>query len=235
MTVNRKGEPLYALVDYDRGIFILDEQKQLKKTIEFTGLLQLKTMDIDRDGTEEILAVSLGEGMVTVYRSGFIRPAMADLGPELRGEPVISVIYRQGEWPQLFLQSDTRQFVLEYRPNPLYLASFVFYPLVYAAFIAFVLLIQFSQKSLLARREDEKKKITELQMALLRNQLDPHFTLNVLNSVLSMVELSEKEKARDSLLRFSGLYRELLLSAGKSRRTWPRNLSSAGDTWPLRR
>ena len=56
-------------------------------------------------------------------------------------------------------------------------------------------------------------------MALLRNQLDPHFTLNVLSSVLSMVELSEKEKARDSLLRFSGLYRELLLSAGKSRRT----------------
>jgi two-component system sensor histidine kinase YesM len=34
-----------------------------------------------------------------------------------------------------------------------------------------------------------------------------------------MVELSEKEKARESLLRFSGLYREMLLSAGKSRRS----------------
>lgn len=219
ITVNRKGEPLYALVDYDRGIFILDEQKQLKKTMEFTGLRQLKTMDLDRDGSEEILVVSLGERMATVFRSGFIRPAMADLGNELRGESVASVICRKGEFPQVFLQSDTRQFVLEYRPNPFYFASFVFYPLVYAAFIAFVLLIQFSQRKLIARREDEKKKITELQMALLRNQLDPHFTLNVLSSVLSMVELSEKEKARDSLLRFSGLYRELLLSAGKSRRT----------------
>jgi len=218
VTVNRKGEPVYALIEGESGIVILDDEKQIARVIEFRGPLQLRAMDIDPGGTEEILAVSLGEGTVTVYRSGFIRPAMVDLGPELRGEPLISVISRQGEWPQLFLQSGTRQIVLEYHPNPLYLASFVFYPLVYAAFIAFVLLIQFSQKRVLARREEEKRKITELQMALLRNQLDPHFTLNALNSVLSMVELSEKEKARESLLRFSGLYREILLSAGKSTR-----------------
>jgi hypothetical protein len=219
VTVNRKGEPVYALIENESGIVILDDKNQLSRVIEFNGTLQLHTLDIDPGGTEEILVVSLGEGTVTVYRSGFIRPAMADLGPELRGDPRVSVIYRQGEWPKLFLQSDTRQLVLEYRPNPLYLASFVFYPFVYAAFIAFVLLIQFSQKRVLARREDEKKKITELQMALLRNQLDPHFTLNALNSVLSMVELSEKEKARESLLRFSGLYREILFSAGKSTRS----------------
>ncbi len=219
MTLNRKGEPVFALLQYDRGIAVLDGRKKLKRVIEFRGPLQLRALDIDPGGTEEILAVSLGEGTVTVYRAGLIRPAIADLGPHLKEEPLISVIHRQGEWPKLLLQSGAKLLFLEYRPNPLYLASFVFYPLVYAAFIAFVLLIQFSQKRLLARREDEKRKITELQMALLRNQLDPHFTLNALNSVLSMVELSEKEKARDSLLRFSGLYRELLLSAGKSRRT----------------
>ena len=219
MTLNRKGEPVFALLQYDRGIAVLDGRKKLKRVIEFRGPLQLRALDIDPGGTEEIIAVSLGEGTVTVYRAGLIRPAIADLGPHLKEEPLISVIHRQGEWPKLLLQSGAKLLFLEYRPNPLYLASFVFYPLVYAAFIAFVLLIQFSQKRLLARREDEKRKITELQMALLRNQLDPHFTLNALNSVLSMVELSEKEKARDSLLRFSGLYRELLLSAGKSRRT----------------
>jgi hypothetical protein len=219
VTLNRKGETVYALIDYDKGIVLLDDEKQPSGVLEFNGTLHLLTLDIDPGGTEEILAVSPEEGTVIIFRSGFIRPAMADLGPEIRGEPLISVIYRSGDWPQVFLQSDNRQIVLEYRPNPLYLASFVFYPLVYAAFIAFVLLIQFSQKRVLARREDEKRKITELQMALLRNQLDPHFTLNALNSVLSMVELSEKEKARESLLRFSGLYREMLLSAGKSRRS----------------
>jgi len=219
VTLSRKGNAVFALLEYERGIILLDDHKQPERVIEFKGPLQLKTLDIDPGGTEEILAVSPGEGTVTVYRSGFIRPAMADLGPGIRGEPLASVIYRNGEYPRVFIQSDTRQLILEYRPNPLYLASFVFYPLVYAAFIAFVLLIQFSQKRVLARREDEKRKITELQMALLRNQLDPHFALNALNSVLSMVELSEKDKARDSLLHFSALYRELLLSAGKSRRT----------------
>lgn len=218
-TQDMKGDPVYALLAKDGGIAVLNKQKQLKRLIEFNGALQADPLDIDLDGTDEILALCLGEGTVTLYRSGFIQPAMADLGSELRGEPVASVIYRKGGFPQLFLQSDTRQLILEYRPNPLYFVSFVIYPLVYAAFIAFVLLIQFTQRRAITRREEEKKQITGLQMALLRNQLDPHFTLNALNSVLSMVELSEKEKARDSLLRFSGLYRELLLSAGKSRRS----------------
>ena len=69
------------------------------------------------------------------------------------------------------------------------------------------------------KREEERKKLSELQLALIRNQLDPHFTLNALNSVLYLVEQSDREKARESLQRFSGLYRELLLSAGKSRRS----------------
>lgn len=229
ITLNRKGEPLYALIDFDRGIVILDEQKQLKRIIEITGMLQFKSEDIDLDGTDEILAVSLGEGTVTVFRSGFISPATATPGSEFRREPLLSVNHRKGGWPQLFLQTDTRQLLLEYRPNPLYFVSFAFYPLVYAAFIAFVLLIQFSQRRVLAKREEEKKKITELQMALLRNQLDPHFTLNALNSVLSMVELSEKDKARDSLIHFSGLYREMLLSAGKSRRSLAEELEFCRD------
>jgi len=219
VTVNRRGDPVYALTEYEKGIVLLDDKKQYIRLIEFKGLLRLVPRDIDLDGTDEIIAVSLGEGTVTVYRPGFIRPAMADLGPDLKSDPVMSVISRKGEWPQLFLQSDNRQLILEYRPNKLYFASFVFYPLVYAAFIAFVLLIQFTQKRALVKREEERKKISELQLALVRNQLDPHFTLNALNSVLSLVEHSDRVKARDSLLRFSGLYREMLLSAGKSRRT----------------
>lgn len=218
VTVNRRGEPVFALIEYEKGIVLLDDKKRFKRLIEFKGLLRLASLDIDLDGTEEILAVSLGEGTVTVYRPGFIRPAVADLGPDLRSDPVASVINRKGEWPRLFLQSDNRQLFLEYRPNKLYYASFAFYPLVYAAFLAFVMLIQFTQKRALAKKEEEKKKISELQLALIRNQLDPHFTLNALNSVLSLVEHSDKLKARDSLLRFSGLYREMLISAGKSRR-----------------
>jgi len=219
LTVNRRGEPIYALTEYEKGIILLDNKKKFTRLIEFKGLLRLVPRDIDLDGAEEIIAVSLGEGTVTVYRPGFIRPAVADLGPDLRSDPVISVINSKDEWPQISLQSDNRQLILEYRPNNLYYASFFFYPLVYAAFIAFVLLIQFTQKRALSRREEERKKISELQLALVRNQLDPHFTLNALNSVLSLVEHSDKVKARDSLLRFSGLYREMLLSAGKSRRS----------------
>ncbi|MFO7573809.1 MAG: histidine kinase [Bacteroidales bacterium] len=219
MTVNRRNEPIYALLERDRGIVVLDKQKRIRRVIDFIGSPNVTTRDIDRDGSQEIIIFSIGTGRVYVYRAGFSKPATADIGWDYKNEPVISIIYKQDEWPEIFLQSGTRQALLEYRPNPLYYASFAFYPLIYGAFIAFVLLIQYTQKRALLRREEERKKISELQLALIRNQLDPHFTLNALNSVLHLVEQSDKEKVRDSLLRFSGLYRELLLSAGKSRRT----------------
>ncbi|HBE40330.1 MAG TPA: hypothetical protein DDW27_03860, partial [Bacteroidales bacterium] len=219
MTVNRKNEPVYALLERDRGIVLLDKQKRIRRVIDYIGSPNLTTRDIDLDGSQEIIIFSIETGKFSVYRSGFTRPAVADIGWDYKNEPEISIIYNQAEWPEIFLQSGTRQAILEYRPNPYYYASFAFYPIIYGAFIAFVLLIQYTQKRALLRREEERKKISELQLALIRNQLDPHFTLNALNSVLHLVELSDKDKVRESLLRFSGLYRELLLSAGKSRRT----------------
>ncbi len=219
MTVNRKNEPVYALLERDRGIIMLDKQKRISQVIKFTGSPYFTTTDIDLDGSQEIIIPSIETGRLYVYRAGFLWPAVADIGWDFVSEPVISILYKQDEWPEIFLQAGTRQAILEYRPNSFYYVSFGLYPLVYGSFLVFVLLIQYTQKRTLARREDERKKISELQLALIRNQLDPHFTLNALNSVLHLVELSDKVKVRDSLLRFSGLYRELLLSAGKSRRT----------------
>jgi hypothetical protein len=219
MTVNRKNEPLYALLERHRGFVLIDKQRRIRRVIDFPGSPSFTTRDIDLDGSPEIIIFSIETGRLYVYRAGFTRPAVADIGWGYIIEPVISILSQQDEWPEIFLQSGSRQAILEYRPNPLYYASFGFYPLVYGAFLAFVMLIRYTQRRTLMRREEERRKIAELQLALIRNQLDPHFTLNALNSVLHLVEHSDKEKSRDGLLRFSGLYRELLLSAGKSRRT----------------
>jgi sensor histidine kinase YesM len=47
-----------------------------------------------------------------------------------------------------------------------------------------------------------------------RNQLDPHFTLNAINSIIYSVENSDRKLAGEQLRRFAGLYRNLLLRAG---------------------
>lgn len=219
MTTDRKGEPLYALLTFDRGVLLLDKDKKLRKLIELKGTPEVLSVDIDLDGQKELLASCLEEGRLIVYRSGLRQPADADITWESDSETLFSVRRQQGNPPQVFLQAGNWQYLLEYRTNPFYYILFGFYPLIYLGFLGFVVLIQHLQKRQLMKKHEAGKKISELQLALIRNQLDPHFTLNALNSVLYLVEKSEKEKARESLQRFSGLYRDLLLSAGKTQRS----------------
>lgn len=219
ITRNRKKEPVYAVAETDRGVVLYSREKEYVREISMQGSPGFMQEDIDGDGQPEIIVTSQESGRVWVYRAGFRQPVVAWLGPEFNGELLLSVIRARDETPRIYLQTGTSQFWLEYRRNPVYWLSFGLFPLIYAAFIAFVILIQSTTKRVFVKREEERKKLSELQLALIRNQLDPHFTLNALNSVLYLVEQSDREKARESLQRFSGLYRELLLSAGKSRRS----------------
>ena len=219
LTFNGKKDPIYAALERDRGIVLFNRQGKYLKEIGMEGSPTAIQNDIDLDGSQEIIVASYETGKVMVYRAGMRQPAVADLGRDFGGEILFSVRRVMNEPPQIFLQTGTSQFWLEYRRNPLFFLSFVLHPLIYAAFIAFVILVQVAQKRVLTRREEERRKISELQLALIGNQLDPHFTLNALNSVLYFAEQSDREKLRSSLRSFSGLYRDMLLSAGKPRRT----------------
>jgi sensor histidine kinase YesM len=108
---------------------------------------------------------------------------------------------------------------LVYRRNPHYLLAYLTYPLIYLGFFAFIYLILNIQKRSIDKRIATEKKMAELQMAMLRNQLDPHFVLNAINSIIYLVHTSEIEKAEDGLRSFSALYRDLVLTGNETRRS----------------
>ena len=64
-----------------------------------------------------------------------------------------------------------------------------------------------------------KKKYLSFSWHLIRNQLDPHFTLNVINSIIYSIEYADRKQAGDQLRQFANLYRNMLLSASSIQRT----------------
>lgn len=58
------------------------------------------------------------------------------------------------------------------------------------------------------RIKSEKENI-ETQLAFLRNQISPHFFMNTLNNIHSLIDY-DKEEAKDSIIRLSKLMRHLL-------------------------
>lgn len=69
------------------------------------------------------------------------------------------------------------------------------------------------------KKEKEKleteKRMAELQLISIRNQIDPHFTFNAINSIASVVLKEEKEKAYSFFVKLSTLIRQALTSGDK--------------------
>ena len=127
----------------------------------------------------------------------------------------ISFKREPGKKPVLFINSGKYEYYFEYLPNPMYYARFGIYAGIYLGLFLFSLIIRKIQRSQLQRRYQAEKKITELQLKIVRNQLDPHFAMNAINSAVAAIQQNNTGKAEQHLYSFSRLYRHLLLTADK--------------------
>ncbi len=75
------------------------------------------------------------------------------------------------------------------------------------------------RKHTLQEKLESEKKIAELQLISIRNQIDPHFTFNAMNSIASVILKEEKEKAYGFFVKLSNLIRQVLISGDKVTRT----------------
>ena len=80
-------------------------------------------------------------------------------------------------------------------------------------------LVMGHRKRLMQEKLESEKKIAELQLIAIRNQIDPHFTFNAMNSIASVILKEEKEKAYSFFVKLSTLIRQVLTSGDKVTRT----------------
>ncbi len=65
----------------------------------------------------------------------------------------------------------------------------------------------------LQEKLEYEKQIAELQLVSIRNQIDPHFTFNAINSIASVILHEEKEKAYGFFVKLSAMIRQVLASS----------------------
>jgi len=97
-------------------------------------------------------------------------------------------------------------------------------------FVSFLFVMGYRRR---LKREEEKfnlkRQLYEIEIKLIKNQMNPHFIFNSLNSIQQLVALHENEKAQYYLSNFSRLMRMLLESTTKD------NLSLADEVDILNR
>ncbi len=84
--------------------------------------------------------------------------------------------------------------------------------LIYIGFYLFFYLVFRLQYFFYTSRLISEQKIQSLQLQTVQNQLQPHFTFNVLNTIGSLIYKNEKETAYEYLNYFSDMLRSVLVS-----------------------
>ncbi len=180
---------------------------------------QLVSRDITGDGRPEMISPDISNGHITVFRNNLTRHVNISEQIDEGRFRSLHFIERPGEIPLIHVQSDQFAYTLRYAENPHYSWAVAYFAGIYAVFFLFGMVTRAYQKNQLSKKQAIEKKITELQLNLVKNQLSPHFSLNAINAAIHTIKKEETEKAADYLRRFSRLHRAMVLSAEQMHRT----------------
>jgi len=192
---------------------------KLIKTIPGLKQSALIFQDFDSDGKVEILVTDTEKSKISIFREGFIHPVSAAAELSVGVPVLVSIRICSRSVTEISFQSGINHYLLRYGKSSAYPFNYLYYPGIYLSILIFALAIKSIQKNQSRKKYETEKKIAELQLALIRNQLDPHFTFNVINSIIYSVEFRENCLAAEQLRQFADIYRNMLLSAGSTRRT----------------
>ena len=218
--INKGTTPYFGVPTNEPGLFVFDTNLTLvRKTREANLMLQVYHADLDEDGEDEIIAADFGKDRLGVCRKDLSDPVWIDLGMEGESRSVFSLCREPGRPPFLAFDSGSVSYIFSYAPNPYYYLRWLLVTGIFLAVFLFARLVGRFQRLRIEDRLKTEKKITELQLAIVRNQINPHFTMNAINSVIMAIEHEKKEEARASLEHFSRLYRSMLLSSDTIKRS----------------
>lgn len=171
------------------------------------------TFDFDGDGEKEILLETGTPGNFIVYRNNLSHPVSFLINNRTNDFVLIYPVLINGESPRFCLQSGRHQYIFSYGFNPAYYLQFAVYPGFYLFVFAFILLIRRIQRVQLQQKFKAEKRMAELQLLSLRNQMDPHFTFNVLNTIGAAILQNKNEESYNLLLKFSKMIRTTVSSS----------------------
>ena len=171
------------------------------------------TCDIDGDGREEVIFINEEMNQLIICRDDLENYTSVFI-PDL--DPSTKTLKLNGNGKRLLvICNDNRETELAYGFNNMFYLRYPVYAGICLAVFLFLFLIQKAQKHRAELKYETEKSIAELQLKAIKNQVDPHFTLNIINSIGSLFYKQDKEKADYIFGKYSKLLRTTILNSDK--------------------
>jgi len=178
---------------------------------------QVSYIDIDKNGKDELIIVKENSVEIHTYDySSKVEIYIPGIGAQ---KLQFSVKEKKHNFNLLSIQNNNNQYLVSYYAYKYYWTRYVFYILTaLVCFGLFILLRFLLQKHIEGIRRIERES-TYMHIDLMKNQLDPHFVFNALNSIAYSVNKDDRKTAYKNLGIFSKFMREAIVSIDDFGRT----------------
>lgn len=116
---------------------------------------------------------------------------------------------------KISLIRENESWLFNYSLNPAYKLRYLSWLGIFLSINTILYLTLYFQRRKFAKQSQLEKQLSSLQLQNLRNQLDPHFTFNALNSVANAIFQEKKEDAYDLFQRFTRMIRSSLMTSNQ--------------------
>ncbi len=226
--INEKELPLglhQLFLNSTKNGFLLfnTENGQLKKInfkLETLSVVPLEPnselfeIDINNDGQNEWLNVPLDKSKFCIYQENFKDKQSFDFS----NSDTPSFYYgikKTANNNQLYIQNNDYYYTFNYLKNPYFYFKYLAFLIIYVLVLGFVLLIIKGQKIRTEKQRAMEKEIVELQLKTIKNQVDPHFVFNAINTISGLMLTDKKLEADKFICNFSDLMRSTLQKSDK--------------------
>jgi hypothetical protein len=213
---NEKHNTFFFIKNRNAEINEIDMSFQVINTFDIPGVKTgqpLACLDADLDGRQEYIFQGRGNRSIVISQDNF-KHAVSFNYKEAQEEPLISQLFISGSKPLLYLQFNDYCSFIQYYRNPLYYFKFPFYAALYLTVLLFIILMSRIQQYRLSLKLQTERKIASLQLKAVKNQVDPHFTLNILNAIGSLYATENNRDKADYIFgKYARLIRQTVVSS----------------------
>ena len=218
-SLNKKGE----VAEIDNKLNV-----RLHKKLEGVHLSEYFELDLDEDGETEYLFMGVKNQYLIITRNDLSYPTKISLPFNNENQP-IEIKFTNKIFPQISIIYGDNQFYFTYLKNRLYSYRYFIFLAMYVVIFTIILLLNRLLNIHKIQKLQYQKEIAELKLKNIRNQLDPHFTLNVLNSIGYSFQSTDPETADYIFGKYAKLLRNTIFSSNSAYSTLENELDYIQD------
>ena len=170
---------------------------------------------LDIEGDKKMEWISYNYDNLIIYRENFKDPVSFQLPISNNDRLHYGLKQVSDTQNELYFQKGDQYFLYSYFKNPFFNFKYLFYVGIFLVISGLVFLLMKLQKIRMQKQRAIENEIAELQIKAIKNQVDPHFVFNAINTISEMTLMDNKLEAHDFICRYSDFMRNTLQSSDK--------------------